>query len=255
MSPFTTDSLGSLQIKQHSKGYRFSIDPLLLAWHIQPRPGEHILDPGTGCGILSLLLARKQQNLRITAVEIQPELAALARHNVQENQMGKTIEILETDMRLLSQKQLCGPVDRIVINPPYYRQNCGRTNPGSEKATARHEIHINLEEWTKLAASLLKTGGRLHCIFPAERCAELLCAMNLCKITPKNIRNVHSTAQSPASLVLAEGILGAGHGCSLAPPLILYKTPDTYSDEARQILWPENETFLHSPVDRETKSK
>ncbi|WP_179953213.1 tRNA1(Val) (adenine(37)-N6)-methyltransferase [Desulfobotulus mexicanus] len=239
MNNLTTDSLGNLHIQQHSRGYRFSIDPLLLAWHTHPRAGEHILDLGTGCGILSLLMAQKQPDLRITAVEIQPELASLARRNVLANQMQDTINIFEMDMRFLSQKKLCGPVDRILINPPYYRKDCGRTNPGSEKAAARHEIYINLEEWTKLAASLLKTGGRLHCVFPAERCAEVLYAMTISRIIPKNIRNVHSTAQSPASLILAEGALGAGQGCTLAPPLILYKAPDVYSDEARQILWPQ----------------
>jgi tRNA1Val (adenine37-N6)-methyltransferase len=238
VNAISSDTLGSLRIRQPQNGYRFSIDPLLLAHQLAPRSGERILDLGTGCGIIALLLALKNPEARILAVEIQPDLASLARQNVSLNGMDCSIQVLETDMRLLDQARIRGPVDSIAINPPYYKLKSGRMNPQDEKAVARHEIHLTLKEWILTAKRLLKTGGRLHVVFPADRSAELLHAMSQNNITPKRLRSVHSLPHTPARLVLVEGILAAGSGIHLPPPLFLYKAPGLYTPEVLDILSP-----------------
>lgn len=238
MTLFSTDSLGTLNVLQHKEGYRFSLDPVLLAHHILPRSGEHILDLGTGCGILSLLLLLKNPDITITAVEIQTGLAELARKNALINRVQNRLRILETDMQLLDQQVTCGPVDSIVINPPYYKHHSGRINPQEERAIARHEILITLDGWLNTAKRLLKTGGKLHCIFPADRSTELLCTMNAYRITPKRLRSIHSLPGNPARLVIVEGILGAASGLLLHSPLFLYDQVGIQSREAREILKP-----------------
>ncbi|MCW7752736.1 methyltransferase [Desulfobotulus sp. H1] len=257
MTACTPNSLlkGQLQIYQHKKGYRFSIDPLLLADHAQPRPGEHFVDLGTGCGVLALLLATQTPQIRVTAVELQSDLASLARNNVIANNLQHCIHIIEKDMRLLSQRDLGGPADGVIINPPYFKYHSGRLNPLNEKAAARHEITIDLPGWVLTARKLLKKSGRLYCIFPADRMAELLSTMANNRITPKYLRCVHSLAKNQARLILVEGRMEARHGLTVAPPLVLYKNPGEYSDEALRILWPENQLFFKSPVDSQNKNE
>ena len=84
MKSLTTDSLfnGSIRVKQHGSGYRFSIDAVLLAQHARPNPDDTVLDLGTGCGIIPLILAYRYPKLKIYGVEVQTELADIATHHI-----------------------------------------------------------------------------------------------------------------------------------------------------------------------------
>jgi len=70
-----------LRIAQPSHGYRFSLDPLLLSDFGLPRPGERVLDLGTGSGIIPLVLARRVADLELVGVECQQAMVTLARRN------------------------------------------------------------------------------------------------------------------------------------------------------------------------------
>ena len=98
---YTEDTFyeGCIKCLQHRKGYRFSVDSVLLGNFIQPRPGDRILDLGSGCGIISLILAYRWPNVSITGLEIQPNLASLARKNVELNNWQDRIEILPGDLK------------------------------------------------------------------------------------------------------------------------------------------------------------
>ncbi len=91
MNSYTTDTFfnGKIRITQDRTGYRFSIDAVLLAYFADPRSGNKVLDLGTGCGIIPLILAYRQPNIAIYGVEVQTELAELAVSNVRENQIGR----------------------------------------------------------------------------------------------------------------------------------------------------------------------
>jgi len=90
---------GRIKVKQERSGYRFSIDSILLACHAGPNPGDKVLDLGTGCGIISLILAYREPNLKIFGIEVQKELADIAVSNVEENHMSDIITILCKDMK------------------------------------------------------------------------------------------------------------------------------------------------------------
>ncbi|MDL2286480.1 tRNA1(Val) (adenine(37)-N6)-methyltransferase [Desulfococcaceae bacterium OttesenSCG-928-F15] len=253
---YHTDSFldGRLQILQAKKGYRFSMDPIILAHHVRVFPGDRVLDLGTGCGILALLLALRHPDATVTGVEIQKSLATIAKENASRNKLNRRIRIINDDMRLLTQEQVLGPVEVVTINPPYYKEESGRINVSSEKAVARHEIHINLEGWLLAARNLLRTCGRIYTIFPAERMAELFFFMEKYQLRPKRVRCVHSTAKEEAKLVIVEAIFAGRSGMVLAPPLFIYDAPSEYSEEASKILRPDLETFLSSSVDSPQKN-
>lgn len=238
--PLTSDAFlsGGVRVKQHRRGYRFSIDAVILAGSLDPRPGDTVVDLGTGCGIIPILLAFRRTGVRVWGVEVQAPLAALALENVRANGMDARLGILNADLRGIRAGAFGGPVDWVVSNPPYRRGRSGRVNPDSERAIARHEIAMTLPDLVAAARRTLKTGGRLAVIYAADRIADLLCQMRREHIEPKRLRSIHSGRQSPARLVLVEGVKNGGPGVTLAAPLIVYEEDGAYTPEIRRLLSP-----------------
>lgn len=240
MVSYTTDTFfnGRIQVKQNRVGYRFSIDAILLASQTDPRPADKVVDLGTGCGIIALILAYRHPGLRVYGVEVQAELVRLAISNVEDNQLQDRITVLEADMQTLKSDLTAGPVDLVVCNPPYRRSGSGRINPNHQRAVARHELRANLQDVIACARRILKTTGRFVTIYTAERTADLLCQMRADRLEPKHIRTIHGDARSEAKLVLVEGIKGGNPGLKIAPPLILYQENGDYTTEVQQMFMP-----------------
>jgi tRNA1Val (adenine37-N6)-methyltransferase len=235
-----TDSFfdGKLHIKQAASGYRFSLDAVLLAWHARPRAGERVLDLGTGCGIIPLILAYRHPGITAFGIEIQEDLAELAISNVTANHMQNRITVLRQDMRDLKPDMIGGPVDLVVCNPPYRKPNSGRLNPNAQRAIARHELKVSLADVLQTVRRLLRTAGRFVTIYTAERTVELLCQMRTEGIEPKFMRSIHSQLDTEAKLILVEGAKGARSGTRLGSPLIIYDTNAEYSKEVEGMLTP-----------------
>lgn len=235
MSFYTTDSFfdGKIRVMQARRGYRFSIDAVLLAYHAAPRPGEKILDLGTGCGIIALILASRCADLKIYAVEFQAELAELATANVRQNRLEEIISVLPTDMKLLTRQITSGPFDLIVSNPPFYSSGSGRINPDSQRAIARHEIKADLADVLQTTRRMLRTSGRFVTIFSAERTADLLSQMRNENLEPKMIRLIHSNRESDAKLILVEGIKNGRPGLKVVPPLYIYEETGNYTADVQ----------------------
>ena len=235
MSSFTTDTFfdGKIRVMQYRRGYRFSIDAVLLAHQARPRARQKVLDLGTGCGIISLIMARRLPDLKIYAVEVQRELAELAAANVRQNQLQGRIEVLCADMKVLTPAMTAGPFDLIVSNPPYYKPGSGRINPDTQRAVARHEIQANLDDVLRTTRRMLRTAGRLVTIYTAERATDILSQMRDEGIEPKMLRMIHSTRETEARLILIEGRKGARPGLKIAPPLIVYEANGDYTAEVQ----------------------
>jgi tRNA1Val (adenine37-N6)-methyltransferase len=167
----TRDSLwgGQVTLWQPGRGagYRFNLDPVLLAAFTRAR--GHVLDVGAGCGVIGLLLLRAAQAERVTAVEVQPELAALARQNASENGFAERLAVLEGDVRRLE----LPAVDAVVCNPPYFKLAEGRGAPHDGREIARHERHGDLAELVTAGAGALRHGGTFALIITAQRANEL----------------------------------------------------------------------------------
>lgn len=239
MSPFTTDTLfeDGLIIRQPKNGYRFSIDPVLLAHHARPNPSDRILDLGTGCGIIPLILGYRTPGVHVRGIEIQPELAELAQHNVSENGMAGHIEIICRDIRKMAAPR---SFDLVLTNPPYREVSAGRISPDSQRAIARCELSITLEGLLGRAAVQLAPSGRFLIIYPARRAADLLYRMRKADLAPRMIRFIHGKPGVCAKLLIVEGIKGGNPDLTVAAPLILHdSTGNGYSEEVRKLFLPE----------------
>jgi tRNA1Val (adenine37-N6)-methyltransferase len=213
---------GKLQIIQKKKGYRFSMDAVLLSQFIKIRKNERVMDLGTGCGILPLLLSHTTKTHSFVGVEIQKGLAECAEKNVVLNHLEDRISILMQDFRELKEIFPPGSFDVILSNPPYRKYRTGRINPSIEKAIARHEIKGTLEDLISIASYLLPPKGRCYTIFPALRTVDLLMALRDGKLEPKRLQFVHPRIGEEAKFILTESIKTSGVELKLMEPLILH---------------------------------
>src|SRR5512139_2637601 len=110
---------GKLQVIQKKKGYRFSVDAILLSQFVRIRKDEKVIDLGTGCGILPLLLSQTTQARSLVGVEIQDTLAEIAGRNVLLNGLSDRIAILRRDLRQLKDVYPPGAFHVALSNPPY----------------------------------------------------------------------------------------------------------------------------------------
>ena len=230
-----------LSIKQPSSGYRFSIDSFLLADFIAPKNQNIILDLGTGCGIIPMLLAQTFPEIFIIGVEIQKELADIAKKNILENTLGKCITILHQDMKNLNLESIhiynntINLVDFVICNPPYTPEDTGRVSLNTQQAIARHEIFITLAELIEISKKKLKNSGKLALIYPAKRLTSLLTMMHNAQVEPKRLRIIQPYHTAPAKLIMIEGVKNARPGITLEAPLIIYKEKNNYTDEIKLI--------------------
>ena len=233
----TLDALfgGRLKILQGKQGYRFSIDALLLAYFSRPKPDDRILELGTGCGVIPLILFFRKKARKIIGVEIRPSLADLARRNAALNRCSSKFQILEDDLRNLEKRFGRESFDRILANPPYRKVGSGRINPHSEKAIARHEVQATLDDVLGCAHSLLKDKGRLDMIYPAFRTADLIRGLNKHHLEPKRLQFVHSHERDEARLVLVEALKEGHAQVKILPPFYLFDSERNYTPAAREL--------------------
>ncbi len=147
---------GHLRVFQKKRGYRFSLDSILLPHFVFLKPRTCVLDLGCGSGIILLILAKRFPYINCTGLEIQEELVELAKKNVNFNKLEHRIKIAEGDARKIKNIFSANSFDAVIFNPPYRKLNSGRINPQLEKAIARHEIKGSLKDFIKAAKYLLK---------------------------------------------------------------------------------------------------
>ena len=208
---------GRLKIVQSQRGYRFSVDALLLADFVLTGDEDMVVDLGAGCGIISLFLAVKRKPRFIVGLELQDELVSQARRNVALNKLAEKVAIIQGDLRHLPLST--GFADIVVCNPPYRTAQSGRINPDVGKAIARHEIAVSLDAILAASKALLKRKGRLALIYPANRMAEIFTKMRRARLEPKRLQIIFPDSASEAKLALIEGRLQARPGLKILPPI------------------------------------
>ena len=230
---------GRLTLWQPREGYRFAVDPLLLLDFISDTKVARAADLGTGCGIIALGLAKKFAGARVTAVELQPRLAQLARKNADENGLGERVEVLELDLADAAACRAALPgaaFEMVASNPPFRPLGEGSANPVDEAAVARHELRLTLADLAREARRLLQPGGRCAIVYPAERLGALLQTLEREGLRPLRLRCVHPRIGEPATRVLVEARKGARGNLVVEGPMILRDEDGAYTADARRAL-------------------
>jgi len=212
-----------LKIIQSRDYYRFSVDSILLANFIRTKNYERIIDLGTGSGIIPLLLFGKKRGLSIYGIEIQKQLANMAKRSVELNKLQNHITIIQEDLKSIKKIFKNSQFDVVISNPPYISLGHGKINPLSSKAIARHEIKCNIEDIISASNYLLKNKGRIYLIYKSIKLIKVVVTLKKYGIQPKSIKFIHPGPKEQANLVLLEGIKGGKEELKIEPPLFLKK--------------------------------
>lgn len=223
--------INGLQIIQKRGGFRFTLDAVLLAHFISLKEGDRVVDLGTGTGIIPILLTTRLKNIKITGVEIQPEIAEMAARSVEYNMLTDKIRIVEGDLRSIHKSLGGGVFHAVTANPPYGLLGGGLINPQRGKAQARHEISCNLEDVVRAAGKLLNYQGRFALIHRTERLADLFSLLRQYELEPRRLRFIHPYSGKPARHLLLEARKKAPADLQVLPPLVVYEEKGRYNAE------------------------
>ena len=227
--------INGLKIFQKTDGFKFGIDAVLLSDFAKDAPSKRTVDLCTGTGIIPLLLSAKTKTPYICGVEIQKDIADMAKRSVIYNKLGKRVEIIEADLKTFPQKYGKGSFDKVVCNPPYMKALTAVINQADTKTISRHEVMCTLDDVIKAAADLLLPKGRLFMVHRPQRLADVLCSMRKFHIEPKRLRMVAPSPSKAPNLMLVEGMYFGGEELRMLPELYIYNEDGSYSEEIDRI--------------------
>ena len=173
---------GRLRLRQPLRGHRVGHDAILLAAATDARTGQHAVDLGAGVGGAGLALAVRVDGLKITLVEIDPALCALAQDNARLNRLDDRVGVLLGDAESLQAFAAAGlsagSVDRVLMNPPFNDARRQNVSPDPSRRLAHVGEPGLLARWVATAAWLLGPQGVLTLIWRADGLADVLEALS-----------------------------------------------------------------------------
>ena len=229
---------GQLRLKQRRAGHRAGHDAILLAAATQAQAGDRVVDLGAGIGTAGLALARRVGGIGLSLVEIDPELAELARANAAAN--GIAAEAIVLDITADAQAfAACGlvpdSVDAVLMNPPFNDPARHRASPDTARGIAHMATATTLLKWIHAARRILKSRGTLTLIWRADGIAEVLSALDH-GFGSLQVLPVHGEARLPANRILIRATKGGRAPTQIHPALMLNDEPGVPNRKVQEIL-------------------
>jgi tRNA1(Val) A37 N6-methylase TrmN6 len=220
------------QLYQDNEMFNFTLDSILVARFINlSTKVKKIVDFGTNNAVIPLILT-KYTKAQIVGVEIQPKAVAIAKENLELNNLTDQVTIVEGDIKTFASQNIHG-FDAVICNPPFFKiEGKPKTKLISQEVVhARHEVLISLEEIIQAASQCLNNGGSFTLVHRAERTSEIINLFAKHHFVVKRMQFVHSKINKPAKTVLIEGIKSGNQGMTILEPLIAHNSDETYTDE------------------------
>jgi len=213
-----------LRILQNPDKFCFGIDAVLLSDFAKVKPGETMVDIGTGTGVIPILLTSKCPGAKVYyGLEIQEYMADMAGRSVEMNGLTDQVKIICGDVKNVADIFGYESANVVTCNPPYMNDAKGLINPNESLAIARHEILCTLDDIVAGASLMLKTGGRFYMIHRPHRLVEIFECMRAHKLEPKRMQMVYPHAGDNANMVLIEAHKNEGAFLKVESPIIIYK--------------------------------
>ncbi len=214
---------------------RLTTDSILLASFASVRAGERGADLGCASGALMLLLLVRTEGLRMTGFELLPEAVRLAEENFRLNGMAGRTELFCGDLRETVGRVPKEGFDFVISNPPFFSERSGKISPDADRAAARTETKLRLEELCHAASQLCRSGGRGYFCCRPERLFPFMQAMRDARLEPKRLCFVHHSRTAAASLALIEGRRDGRSGLKVERPFLIRDDSGQETEEYRKI--------------------
>ena len=226
----------NLKIIQNDDWFKFSLESVLLPNFVKINLRyKNIMDLCTGNAPIPLLLSLKTK-ANIVGVEIQKDVANIAKKNIRINNLEKQITILNEDLKELKKVYNGDDFDLITVNPPYFKnQNSKIMNHDIHKKIARHENDTTLEDIIKISTFLLKNGGHFAMVHRTERFFEIIDCLKKHNLVPKRIQFIYPKIAKKSNLFMIECIKNGQSEVAFENPLYIHNNDGTYKDEIKKI--------------------
>lgn len=218
MKPFRFQQF---EVTQSSKVFRVGTDGVLLGAMCSVENAETVLEVGSGSGIISLMIAQRNPNAKISAIDLSKEAALLSKGNFQNSKFSERMNAFQGDFKNYHSEE---KFDFIVCNPPYFEEN-----ESVKDVLARQKVELQFEELISKSAKHLSENGTFSVIIPSDAAEDFILFSNKCNlhlIKKVNIfgieggvlkRNVLEFSLIPKDLVQEN--------------FVIEKSPRKYSDE------------------------
>ena len=212
------------EVYQGRSAMRVGTDAVLLAAWAHVTSATHILDVGTGTGVIALICAQRNNLAHVEAIEIDAGSAEDARENFDKSPWNNQLRLHEGDfLKIVSKEKF----EVIISNPPYFSQSLRASDPS--RNAARHDDSLPAEAFMKQAKTLLAPNGRISLIFPKHQLERWTEAAKEFNFFPDRICHVFTLAYKDSSRVMAE-FKREINGETKLESLLIEKSPGEFSE-------------------------
>lgn len=222
-----------LKLIHSEKGFKTSIDSVLLAAACPAKAGDHILDMGCGVGGAGLSVLTRVDGVKMTGVEIQGEHAALAERNAVVNLMQDRCDFVVSDIQAYREEK---KFNHVICNPPYLEGATHLRSPSDEKAIAmgHDDVRVRVKDWVDCAHFCLKSNGSLTMIHRADKIINIIQALGK-RFGAVEIIPLWPKAGENAKRVIVRAIKDRKSPATIHAGLIIHGPGGAYTDEAEAV--------------------
>ena len=231
---------GRVSVVQLKEGHRAGSDAVWLQAAVPAGAGDRVLDAGAGVGVAGLCLAARFPHLRVTAVEIDAGLCALAEANAARNALTARFWVVNANVTAPAQELVAKGLiregyDQVMANPPYHRE--GTVRPAADKARAAAHVMQEgaLDAWVRFLATFAAPKGRLTLIHRPQALPELLPLLDR-RFGAVTLLPLFAKAGEPATRIIVQARKGSRADLRLLPGLLLHEADGRYTAKAEAVL-------------------
>ncbi len=219
MSETTDGTLlgGRVKYRQFAKGHRSGFEPVLLAAAVPARPGQRVLEAGSGAGAALLCLGWRVPGVLGVGAEIDPALIGLAEENFKDNGLDG-FTCVRGDVARLG---FGADFDHVMANPPWH-DAAGTNSPDRQRALAHHAGQDALAAWIAGMAGYLKPRGTMTLVLPAASFAEAARLMKAAGCGAITLFPLWPRAGVEAKMVIVSAVRGGNGADRVLPGLVLH---------------------------------
>lgn len=230
---------GSITIEQLSDGGRSGSDTILLAASIPAKPGEVILEIGTGNGTGTIALAKQIADLKIIAIDIDQINLNIAKRNVILNKLSKNIEMLNEDiikknLSFCFKNKLIKSFDHIFMNPPYYDAKKIILPTSDHNKVAKSFDYNLMDSWLDVSLRLIKQKGTITIINKVSNLDIII--RKLTRYGSLIILPLVANNKKETDRIIVNFKMGSKSNTRILNSIILHTDLGKYSDDVENVL-------------------